>query len=61
MFTVVESKIEKLSNAYLLVYLKIIITWGSRCGAAETNSTRNHEVAGWIPGLGQWVKDLDLL
>ena len=23
-----------------------------------TNSTRNHEVAGLIPGLAQWVKDL---
>ena len=22
-----------------------------------TNLTRSHEVAGWIPGLGQWVKD----
>ena len=21
-----------------------------------TNLTRNHEVAGWIPGLAQWVK-----
>ena len=36
--------------------------WGysSRCGAAETNPTRNHEVAGLIPGLAQCVKDLVL-
>ena len=32
--------------------------WGSsRCGAVETNLTRNREVAGWIAGLDQWVKD----
>ena len=28
------------------------------CGTAETNPTRNHEVAGLITGLTQWVKDL---
>ena len=32
----------------------------SSCGAAETNPTRNHEVASLIPGLAQWVKYLVL-
>ena len=40
--------------------LKIMITWSSHRGAVETNLTRNHEVAGSIPGLTQQVKDLVL-
>ena len=32
-------------------------TWSSLRGSAQTNPTRNHEVAGLIPGLAQWARD----
>ena len=34
-----------------------MVNGSSRGGTEERNPTRNQEVAGWIPGLAQWVKD----
>ena len=40
---------------------KIFCSRSSHHGTAETNPTRNHEVAGLIPKLAQWAKDPALL
>ena len=37
--------------------LKVSLERRSCRGTVETNPTRNHEVAGSIPDLAQWVKD----
>ena len=49
--------IGKISKEGKCEIIKDRITGSSRCGAAETNTTRNHEVVGSTPGLAQQVKD----
>ena len=40
--------------------VKVLAFRSSCCGTVEKNLTKNCEVAGSIPGLTQWVKDLAL-
>ena len=42
-------------------FLKMLQTWSSCCGAAETNPTSIHEDVGLISGLTQRIKELVLL
>ena len=40
-----------------MAVIKNTENWSSHHGTAEMNATRNHTVAGSIPGLAQWVED----
>ena len=39
---------------FKIIGVPVVVQW-------LTNPTRNHEVAGSVPGLVQWVRDLVLL
>ena len=57
----INTKEAKLPDHRMSVHFILLeISRSSHHGAAEANLTRNHEVAGSIPGLSQWVKDLAL-
>ena len=45
-------------HSHTIFKLKKLDEMGSfRHGSGEMNPTRNHEVAGSIPGLALWIKD----
>ena len=56
-----KSQTEKLRKQCHLALLQNNKMRSSHCAAVETNLTNNHEIAGLIPGLAQWVRDLALL
>ena len=43
-------------SLFFFPLLKNYFGWSFLRVAVETNPTRNHEVAGLIPGLAQWAK-----
>ena len=56
-----SSSLEPLAILAIVTAKKLSDFWSSCHGTVEMSPTRNHEVVGLIPGLGQWIKDLALL
>ena len=54
-------KQENTRNSQPRLQLRVVIIGVPVVAQWFTNPTRNHEVAGWIPGLAQWVEDLAML
>ena len=52
---------KKKERNYTFLSLKLAFILEFPSWHSGNNPTRNHEVAGLIPGLTQWVKDLALL
>ena len=51
---------KRLSTGWLFIYTQLtleIFSWSSGSGSVVKIPTRNHEIAGSIPGLAQCLKD----